>query len=210
MLKLKMNNQFKLIIIMNILYSCSTPSTLKFVSTPTDADVSLIDANGIASVLGKTPLSSTDADIYKTNNRYAQIRIKKEGYTEQEIVLMKATYGSDTSLSFQLKKDENVQNMGELTMTQEKVASAIARANGLIVSKQYPEAESILLNFVEQYPSVSVGYDYLGNLNYLQKKYAKALKYYNRALILNPQNAERKIIVERISNLVKSQAGEVQ
>jgi len=205
-----MNNHLKLIILMNILYSCSSPSTLKFVSTPSDADVSLIDANGIATVIGKTPLTSTDADIYKTNNRYAQIRIKKEGYTEQEIVLMKATYGSDTSLSFQLKKDENVQNMGELTMTQEKVASAIARANGLIVSKQYPEAESILLNFVEQYPSVSVGYDYLGNLNYLQKKYAKALKYYNRALILNPQNAERKIIVERISNLVKSQAGEVQ
>jgi cytochrome c-type biogenesis protein CcmH/NrfG len=44
----------------------------------------------------------------------------------------------------------------------------------------------------------------------LQKKYAKALKYYNRALSLNPQNAERKIIVERISNLVKSQAGEAQ
>ena len=210
MLKFKMNNHLKLIILMNILYSCSTPSTLKFVSSPSDADVSLIDANGIATVIGKTPLTSTETDIYKTNNRYAQIKIKKEGFTEQEVVLMKATYGSDTNLSFQLKKDENVQNMGEQTMTQEKVAGAIARANGLIQSKQYPEAENVLINFIEQYPSVSVGYDYLGNLNYLQKKYAKALKYYNRALSLNPQNAERKIIVERISNLVKSQAGEAQ
>ena len=90
------------------------------------------------------------------------------------------------------------------------MASAIARANGLIQSKQYGEAETVMLNFIEQYPSVSVGFDYLGNLNYLQKKYAKALKYYKRAISLNPQNAERKIIVERIQSLVKSQTGEVQ
>lgn len=195
---------------MNLLSACSTSSTVKFQSTPSDAEVSVVESTGIVTSLGKTPLTSNESDVYKSTNRYTQIRIKKDGYLENEIVLMKSTLGSDISVNIQLKKDETVQNVGEQSITQEKVANAIARANGLIQSKQLPEAETVMLNFIEQYPSVSVGYDYLGNIYYLQKKFAKALKNYNRAMSLNPQNAERKIIVERIQNLVKSQSGEVQ
>jgi TolA-binding protein len=179
-------------------------------SVPNEADISVVDSNGIATSLGKTPLTSNEGDVYKGSNRYTQVKIKKEGFLDQEVVLMKSTFGSDTVVNVQLKKDETVQNIGEQSITQEKVASSIARANGLIQSKQYIEAEAVMANFIEQFPSVSVGYDYLGNINYLQKKYAKALKYYNRALSLNPQNSERRIIVERIQSLVKSQTGEVQ
>lgn len=203
-------NLFIIIILSAAITACSTPSQVRFISTPSEADVIIIDNSGIGTSIGKTPLTVNESDVYKGANRYSQIKIKKDGHNEQEIVLMKSTFGSDTTINVQLKKDESNSNLGEQTSNQEKVASSIARANGLIQAKQYVEAETVMLNFIEQYPSVSVGYDYLGNINYLQKKYAKALKYYNRAVAINPSNAERKVIVERIQNLVKSQSGEAQ
>lgn len=190
------------------LVSCSTPSTIRIISFPEEAEVSIVENNGTASFIGKTPLNLTENEIYRNGNRYSQLRIRKENFSAQEIVLMKSTTGSDTSVNVQLQRDDSKQNIGELNQLQEKVASTIARANGLIQSRQYIEAENVMNNFVEQYPSVSVGYDYLGNINYLQKRYQKALKYYNKALSLNPQNAERRLIVEKLQGLVSSSAGE--
>ena len=192
------------------LAACSSNSNLKFNSTPSDAEIRVIDQNGISTTIGKTPLATTDVDVFKSNQKYSQVIIKKDGYVENEVVITKPLFGADIIVNTQLKKDENIQNVGEQTIVQEKVANGIARANGLIQSKQFEEAEMSMLNFVEQFPSVSVGYDYLGNINYLQKRYVKALKYYSRANALNPQNAERRVIIERIQNLVKSQPGEVQ
>lgn len=193
-----------------LIFGCATKSNIKIQSNPLEAEVGIVTENGLYNPIGKTPLVANDFDIYPANAKYAQIRIKKDGYLDQDVVLAKPVFGADTSVSVQLKKDENIQNVGEQTITQEKVASTIARANGLISSKQVEEAELVMLGFIEQFPSVSVGYDYLGNINYMLKRYPKALKYYNKALSLNPQNAERKVIIERISNLVKGQNGEVQ
>jgi len=192
---------------LNLLSACST-STVKFNSNPNDADISVVDPQGISTFIGKTPFTANESDVYKNSNRYAQVSIKKAGYVDSDIIVMKSTFGSEVIINSQLKKDENMQNIGEQTITQGKVANSIARANGLIQGKQYAEAESTMLNFIEQFPSVSVGYDYLGNIKYLQKDFSKALKYYNRALTLNPQNSERKVIIERLQNLVKSQSGE--
>lgn len=205
--KYYLNYVLSLFVIMTI-SSCGTASNLKFNSTPSEAEVNVIDVNGISTSIGKTPLVANDIDVFKANQKYSQIVIKKDGYVAHDIVIAKPLFGAEINITAQLKKDENIQNVGEQTIVQEKVANGIARANGLIQSKQYEEAESSMLNFVEQFPSVSVGYDYLGNINYLQKRYSKALKYYNRASALNPQNAERKVIIERIQNLVKSQPGE--
>lgn len=190
--------------------SCGTTTNLKFNTTPADAEVRVVDSNGISTTIGKTPFAANDLDVFKSNSKYSQIIIKKDGYVDHDLVITKPLFGADIVVNAQLKKDENMQNVGEQTIVQEKVANGIARANGLIQSKQFEEAETSMLNFVEQFPSVSVGYDYLGNINYLQKRYAKALKYYNRASALNPQNSERIVIIERIQNLVKGQQGEVQ
>lgn len=191
-----------------ILASCGTTS-VRVLSVPEDAQVSVIDSNGTATIIGKTPFTASEADVYKGSSRYSQIRISKDNYQPQEVVLMKSPNGSESTINVQLKRDESNQNIGEQVAQQEKVASAIARANALIASKQFAEAENIVLAFVENYPSVSVGYDYLGNIYYLQKKYQKALKFYNKALNLNPQNADRRAVVEKLQNLVKS-AGDNQ
>lgn len=208
-----MFNRFGPVIILVMLFGCSSPSTVKFLSTPEDAVVSMVEDNGTAVVLGKTPLQSSEVDVYKGSGRHSQILIKKENYKAHEIVLMRPpSGGSETIVNVQLVRDEVNQNAADQTVTQEKIANAIARANGMIQSKQYSEAEAVLSNFVEQYPSVSVGYDYLGNLNYLQKRFAKALKYYKKALALNPQNTERKNIVEKLESITKndSRAGDAQ
>lgn len=194
-----------------VLFSCSSPSTIQIKTIPEDASVNLIDNNGVTTFLGKTPFTSSENSIYRGNNRYSQIQIKKDNYISQEIVLIKSTLGSETIVNVQLTKSEVNQNNVEQNSIQEKIASSIARANGLIQSKQYAEAEAIMTNFIEQYPNISVGYDYLGNLNYLQKKFSKALRNYNRALAINPQNPERRNIVEKLEQIVKSEnAGEAQ
>lgn len=193
------------IFLLSFLSACSSPSIVKIHSVPEEAVVSVIDSNGVATVIGKTPLTSAESDVYKSNNRYSQIQIKKDNYKSQEVVLVKSTMGSETVVNVQLIKEEANLNGVEQLQTQEKIASSIARANGLIQSKQYAEAESIMANFVEQYPSISVGYDYLGNLNYLQKRFPKALKYYKKALTINPLNAERRNIVDKLESLVKSE-----
>ena len=193
-----------------LLQSCSSTTAIKITSSPADAKVSVVDNSGGEVAIGKTPLSATEMDVFKSSARYSQIKVKKEGYLDQEIVLLKSTFGSEINLNVQLKKDENVQNVGEQTAIQEKVASTIARANALIQSKQYNDAEQVMMVFVEQFPSVSIGYDYLGNLNYLQNKYSRALRYYTKAVNLNPNNAERKVIVDKLQNLVKSQSGDIE
>jgi tetratricopeptide (TPR) repeat protein len=196
----------KLIILLALskLCACGSTSVIKVNSTPSDAEVTILE-NGTSKVIGKTPLVSNENDIYSGANRYSQIRIKKEGHLEKEVILLKSTFGSETIISVELKKDEQNQNMGEKTAGQEKVANTIARANGLIQSKQYVEAEVVLTNFVEEFPQISVGYDYLGNVSYLQNKYTRALKFYKRAIDLNPNNPERKRIVERIQRLLQTQ-----
>lgn len=196
--------------IMAILSSCASPSVIKVISVPEEAQVSVVDTNGTAIIIGKTPLTGSESDVYKGNNRYSQLKISKENYQSQDIILMKSTNGSETTVNVQLKRDESNQNLGEQLANQEKVASAIARANGLIQTKQYVEAENILNNFIEQFPNISVAYDYLGNLNYIQKRFQKALKFYNKALSLSPQNAERRAIVEKLQNIVKSSEGDSQ
>ena len=174
------------------LSGCTGPSVVRFQSTPSDAVVSLVDTNGIATPIGK-------------------IQIKKEKYKSQEIVLTKSPMGGETSVSVQLMNEDLPATSVDQTAIQEKIASSIARANGMIQSKQYVEAEAVMTNFVDQYPSISVGYDYLGNLNYLQKKFSRALKYYKKALSLNPQNAERRNIVEKLELINKNDSsGEVQ
>ncbi len=193
------------IFLLSFISACSSTSTVKIQSTPEDAVVSVMDNNGVATVIGKTPLTSAESEVYRSSNRYSQIQIKKDNYKPQEIVLVKSTMGSETIVNVQLTKEEANLNGIEQSQAQEKIASAVARANGLIQSKQYAEAEAIMANFVEQYPNISVGYDYLGNLNYLQKRFPKALRFYKKALSLNPQNAERRNIVDKLESLVKSE-----
>lgn len=193
------------------LMGCSTQSTVQFKSAPEEAVVSIIDSNGTASTIGKTPLTINEGDVYRGNNRYSQIQIKKDNYKSQEIVLVKSTMGSETVVNVLLTKEDVNQNGIEQSANQEKIANTIARANGMIQSKQYSEAEAVMSNFVELYPNISVGYDYLGNLNYLQKKYSKALRYYKRALAINPQNTDRRNIVEKLELIVKNDnAGDAQ
>ncbi len=202
-----MLNKFSLLLSFSILASCAGPSVVRFQSTPPDAVVSIVDTNGIVTPIGKTPLVSNESDIYR-GGRHSQIQIKKENFKVQEIVLMKSPMGGETSVNVQLVQEEVIAASNDQTAVQEKIASALARASGMIQAKQYVEAEAVMSNFVEQYPTISVGYDYLGNLNYLQKKFSRALKFYKKALSLNPQNAERRNIVEKLELITKNDSSE--
>ena len=56
-----------------MLTACSSVSTVKFNSNPSEAEVSILDNQGISTIIGKTPLTANESDVYKNSSRYAQV-----------------------------------------------------------------------------------------------------------------------------------------
>ena len=89
---------------------------------------------------------------------------------------------------------------------QEKLARNIAKANSLIHLKRYPEASSILQNVVNDFPHVSVGYDLLGNISYLQRDFKQAEQYYQKSIQISPDNVETQNVLERIKKITQQES----
>lgn len=182
-----------------LIYSCSS-GTIKIKTTPENANIYLIDDNGMKSDIGKTPLTLQDNNVFK-NSKYAEILIEKENHRSHDLILSKSYLGGDINVNITLDKEIN--NIAkEDQQIKEKLATDLAKINRLIYSKQYIEAENLLISFTNEYPDVSVGYDYFGNLMYLKKDYAKALNYYNKTHNINSQSIERKKMIEKIQSLM--------
>jgi cytochrome c-type biogenesis protein CcmH/NrfG len=83
-----------------------------------------------------------------------------------------------------------------------EMARGVAEAQRLLMKKDLAGAETQLQQLVARYPHVSVAHDLLGNVYYLKKENAKALKAYKRSLELWPHNPETKGMVETLEKIV--------
>lgn len=186
-------NWFVSVSLFLLFQGCSTSSSIKLKSVPDGATVSAIETDGSSRALGKTPL--------ETSESMQSLLIEKEGFEASRIFVGRLeTQNYEYSVKLTPKaEDPKITN---IKSRYERLAKNIAKANNLISNKRYSEADAMLLNLINDYPYVSVGYDLLGNISYLQKDFKRAIGYYQKSLELNPENVETKQVLDRLRSML--------
>jgi tetratricopeptide (TPR) repeat protein len=181
--------------------SCSTRSTVSIKSFPEGAEVAYVGKNGEVKSVGKTPLNVPSE--FLNDGRISSFVVSKDGYKDHQVILGRDRSEENYDITL------NLQTMGEhpknldARARQEKLAKLLLQAHNLTISKRYDEAERVLGNVIQDYPLISAGYDLLGNVSYLQKDLKRALKNYEKSLQLNPENAETKMMIEKLKGMVQ-------
>ena len=83
----------------------------------------------------------------------------------------------------------------------------MATIQAFIQKKEYEAAHMKIVSLMTDYPNISVLYDLMGNVRYLQRDYGRALEAYRQSLALSPQNSMTAEIVKRLENLTDKQGG---
>jgi tetratricopeptide (TPR) repeat protein len=179
-----------------ILLGCASEPSLSIKSNPEGASVSALDSNGSEQDLGLTPVS-LKAGIQSLN-------VQKEGFEPMKILI-----SSDSSQNYEfnlrlVKKIEDPK-LFDSKKNQEKLARNIAKANNLIHSKKYSEARNILENIVSDFPYISVSYDLLGNISYLQRDFKSAEQFYQKSIQISPDNVETQNVLERLKKITQQE-----
>lgn len=181
-----------LLVFMLFFQACASSSSIKLKSVPDGANVSVIESDGSSRAIGKTPL--------ETSESMQSILIEKEGFESSRIFVGRLE-SQNYEYSVKLTPKAEDPKVTDIKTRYERLAKNIAKANNLINNKKYAEADSILVNLTNDYPYVSVGFDLLGNISYLQKDFKRAIGYYQKSLELNPENVETKQVLDRLRSM---------
>jgi tetratricopeptide (TPR) repeat protein len=131
------------------------------------------------------------------------LEITKEGYESQHIFIAQDNTQESYNINIKLKmKNEDLKGL-DMKSRQERLAKNLTRSSNLINKKRYVEAEQILVETVRDFPHVSVGYDLLGNVSYLQRDFRAALNYYRKSFQLNPENSETKLMIDKLEGMTR-------
>ncbi len=131
------------------------------------------------------------------------IEVSLEGYQEKQVLLARDRGTENYDINLNLKKNSEDPRSTDLRLRQEKLARSVAQASNLINNKRFDEARILLSNLIVEYPQVSVGFDLMGGLAFLQRDLKTALGYYERSLSINPENVETRQMVSRLRGMVQ-------
>ena len=157
------------------------------------------DESGEIREIGNTPLSVNFNEVF-AGSKNIKVIIEKGNFESEKIILTRPEIKTDYNLSVDLKRDRSAESQIENLKTLEKVAKNIAEALKKIQERRFKDAEGQLLRFIEEYPSISVSYDLLGNVYYMMGDRQAARAQYLKADSINPNNFERKRIIQRLSS----------
>ncbi len=185
-----------------LIQSCTTAPRVSVTSLPEGAVVSMKGPDGSNRILGKTPLDLSSREL-GGSQRLSALEISAEGYQQQQILLARDRGSENYEINVHLKKvAEDAKNV-DVRARQEKLARSIAQASNLISNKRFEEARSLLNNITLEYPQVSVGYDLMGSLSFLQKDLKSALNFYEKALTINPESVDTRQMVNRLRGMLQ-------
>jgi tetratricopeptide (TPR) repeat protein len=190
-----------LFIFFTLLYSCSTSSRVSIKTFPESADVAMIDRNGEVRTVGKTPL--TVPPDYLSSGRVSSFLVTKEGYKDHQVVLGRDRSSESYDITINLQVEAEDLKSKDSIERQEKLSKLLLEGHNLTNAKRFTEAERVLTGLTLDYPSISAGYDLLGNVYYLQKDLKNALKNYERSLELNPENLKTRLMVEKLKGMLQ-------
>ena len=188
-----------LLIFVLSLIGCSGSGMLSVKTNPSAATVKLSDESGEIREIGNTPLSVNFNEVF-AGSKNIKVIIEKGNFESEKIILTRPEIKTDYNLSVDLKRDRSAESQIENLKTLEKVAKNIAEALKKIQERRFKDAEVQLLRFIEDHPSISVSYDLLGNVYYMMGDRQAARAQYLKADSINPNNFERKRIIQRLSS----------
>jgi tetratricopeptide (TPR) repeat protein len=189
---------------LSLLVGCTTAG-VQVDSQPQGAEVYVQKYRSAPVKMGQTPVFIDQRNV--GGNQAFQIKIHKSGFESQTVVVPAMALSTNVQIFAQLA--EKAVNTSELRASEafEAVARGIARAQSLIHKRKYVEAEQLLIQLSLQYKSVSVIYDLLGNVYYVQKNFPDALKAYQQSRKISPSNPETDRMIQKLQFVVKPQAG---
>jgi tetratricopeptide (TPR) repeat protein len=194
-----------IIIFLSTLVSCSTSVSLVRIKTvPENAQIAVRTAEDEYKILGKGPLEISTQELYSLGSRMSLLQISKESYKSQSILIVQGRSPENYDLLVQLEKEVVDTKSDDVRARQEKLAKSLTHANNLLFLKRFNEAENLLKNIINDFPHISVAYDLLGNLYYLQKNMKSALLNYEKSFGINPENFETKRMIEKIKQITSS------
>ncbi len=190
-----------------ILGACSSLS-LKVNTTPPEADVIVHTPNG-SQKLGVSPLIIKDEQLQSLPEGFT-LELSKEDHLQQTVMIEKKSITANGELTVKLKplnKAEAKLNDPDVKAAVESIARQVAAIQSSLLKKEFIQAEILTRNLLNNYPNFSVGWNLLGNNYYLQGKTTESLSAYQKALTLEPDNVETRIILDKINRLPASQGG---
>ncbi len=187
--------------------SCKTTNEIEIKSNPDKSKVYLIDSSGAKDLIGETPTYISADDRLFRSSSLARISVEQEGYEAESFIINKHSLPTRDSLVLSLK-DKSIaedatsrcesissQNMNEL-------ASGVAIVQARMAKKEYDVALIKLSSLSAKFPYVSVIWDLLGNVYYIEKKYDSALEAYEKSLNIDSSNASTANMVRRLKEIL--------
>lgn len=175
-------------------------------TNPEGAGVYLVNRNNQKTRLGATPLSISSSQLNPLNESNVQLKIEKEGYKEESFFIPKMVFSSNIDLSVQMIENPPAPSCEQQAANTGKVARNIAQAIFFTQQKKYPQAEVLLNNLIAENPQISVLYDLLGNIYYMNQQTDLAIDAYGKSLELNPNSAETQRMYNKLK-LIRVPAG---
>lgn len=178
---------------------CATGS-YQVASTPADANVDAIYANGVRKNLGKTPLNGKDADINPAKLAVT-FEITKENFERQQIFVPESATGKDVTINVNLLPIPVSADAQGNEKRISSVAENVAQIQRDVQGKEYDQALAKINRMIAENPRVATFYSLAGNVYYLQKRTDKALANYKRAKELDPQSTDLAKIIDKLEGL---------
>lgn len=196
-----------LVLLISIITGCSSLS-LRVNSTPPEAEVVLHTPNGTEK-LGVTPLQIKDEQLRSLPDGFT-IEVSKQDFLQQKIMIEKRSLSASGEISVKLEeisKSELKLNDPDVKATIESIARQVAQIQSSLIKKEFIQAEVLTKNMLNTYPYFSVGWNLLGNNYYLQGKTSESINAYQKALSLEPENVETRVILDRLTRQPANTSG---
>lgn len=187
--------------------SCKTTNEIEIKSNPDKSKVYLIDNSGAKDLIGETPTSISADDRLFRSSSLARISVESEGYESESFILNKHNLPTRDSLVLSLKDKTIAADSAEKcesisSQTMNELASGVAIVQARMAKKEYDVALIKLSSLSAKFPYISVVWDLLGNVYYIEKKYESALEAYEKSLAIDSSNASTANIVNRLKELL--------
>lgn len=197
---------FHLLVISILSISCTSNLT-NVRTSPEGATVYLVQKNNQKTRIGVTPINIPEQQLASSNEPNVQIRVEKEGYKPESYFIPRLLFSSYVDLSVQMQEEVAPPTCEVQSKNTSKVARNVAQAIFFTQQKKYDQAESLLTNLINENPDISVLYDLIGNVHYLNQKTNLAVEAYSRSLDLNPNSLETQRMFNKLKT-IRLPAGE--